>query len=200
MSVFKKLFNLVRGSVNNAAESVADANAITILNEELRQSKIELRKSDEALVSIIAKRKLSQQKVNSFDASISEYEKHARTAMEKGQQELALECAQKVAELRSEQSTEQAYCDGFLKSETTMKSKIAQAKERLRQIEQQVDVVAAQESVIKARQAEASAKFEAAEELESESSSSSLDKKLAEAGISKSASSAEDELARILGK
>ncbi|PSU88482.1 PspA/IM30 family protein, partial [Photobacterium kishitanii] len=53
---------------------------------------------------------------------------------------------------------------------------------------------------IKARQAEASAKFEAAEELESESSSSSLDKKLAEAGISKSTSSAEDELARILGK
>lgn len=227
MSVFKKLFNLVRGSVNDAAESVADANAITILNEELRQSRAELRKSDEALVSIIAKRKLSEQKVNSFTQSITEYEQHARSAMEKGQQDLALECAKKVADLKNQQATEQAYCDGFAQSESTMKAKIAQAKDRLRQIEQQVDVVAAQESVIKAqssvaaanagtnskmstaldsleriksRQAEASAKFEAAEELEATNSSSALDKKLAEAGISQSATSAEDELARILGK
>lgn len=228
MSVWKKLFTAIKGGANEAAENVADSQALRILDQEIREAKQELRRSDEALVSIVAKRKMSQQKVEAFNNGINDYEGHARGAMEKGQQEIALECAQKVATLRTEQQAEQAYLDRFVKSEQSMRTNIAQAKDKLRQLEQQVDVVKANEAVqkaqsavsatnvganakmhtaveslerIKQRQAEKSAQLEAAEEMAEEQSGSSLDKKLAEAGITPGAkSSAEDELARILGK
>ncbi|MCW8328778.1 PspA/IM30 family protein [Photobacterium sp. SDRW27] len=228
MSVWKKLFTAIKGGANEAAESVADSQALRILDQEIREAKQELRRSDEALVTIVAKRKMSNQKVDAFNNGIAEYEGHARGAMEKGQQELALECAQKVATLRNEQQAEQTYLDQFVASEQSMRTNIAQAKDKLRQLEQQVDVVKANEAVqkaqsavsatnvganakmhtavesldrIKQRQAEKSAQLEAAAEMAEEQSGSSLDKKLAEAGITPGAkSSAEDELARILGK
>lgn len=228
MSVWKKLFTAIKGGANEAAESVADNQALRILDQEIREAKEELRKSDQALVSIIAKRKMSEQKVAGFNSGITEYETHARSAMEKGQQELALECATKVAALRNEQQAEDTYLQQFKKSEQTMRTNIAQAKDKLRQLEQQIDVIKANEAVqkaqaavsttnvganakmhtavesldrIKRRQDERQAQFEAAEEMHEEQSGSSLDKKLAEAGITpNSANSAEDELARILGK
>ncbi|MGX9417493.1 PspA/IM30 family protein [Vibrio sp. RC27] len=227
MSVWKKLFSAVKGGANEAAESIADNQALRILDQEIREAKSELRRSDEALVSIIAKRKLSQNKVDAFTQSITEYENHTRSAMEKGQQELALECAQKVANLKNEQEAENTYLEQFKASAASMSSNIAQAKDKLRQLEQQVDVVKANEAVqkaqsavsatnvganakmhtavesldrIKKRQEERSAQLEAAAEMADEASGSSLDKKLAEAGITSSSSSAEDELARILGK
>lgn len=228
MSVWKKLFTAIKGGANEAAEAVADNQALRILDQEIREAKEELRKSDEALVGIIAKRKMSEQKVSGFDSGIAEYEAHARSAMEKGQQELALECATKVAALRNEQQAEDTYLQQFKKSEQTMRTNIAQAKDKLRQLEQQIDVIKANEAVqkaqaavsttnvganakmhtavesldrIKRRQDERQAQFEAAEEMHEEQSGSNLDKKLAEAGITpNSANSAEDELARILGK
>lgn len=228
MSVWKKLVTAIKGGANEAAEAVADNQALRILDQEIREAKEELRRSDEALVKIIAKRKLSEQKVASFDSGIAEYEGHARSAMEKGQQDLALECATKVATLRSEQQAEQAYFQQFTQSEQSMRTNIAQAKDKLRQLEQQVDVVKANEAVqkaqaavsatnvganakmhtavesldrIKRRQDERQAQFEAAQELHEQQSGCSLDKKLADAGIvSGGSKSAEDELARILGK
>ena len=228
MSVWKKLFTAIKGGVNETAESVADSQALRILDQEIREAKQELRRSDEALVGIVAKRKLSQQKVDGFNKGITEYEGHARNAMEKGQQDLALECAQKVANLRNEQQAEHAYLEQFIASEQRMRTNISQAKDKLRQLEQQVDVVKANEAVqkaqtavsatnvganakmhtavesldrIKQRQAEKAAQLEAAAEMAEEQSGSALDKKLAEAGItSGNSASAEDELKRILGQ
>lgn len=228
MSIWKKLFTAIKGGATEAAEALADNQALRILDQEIRDAKEELRRSDTALVGIIAKRKLAAQKVTSFESGIVEYEGHARAAMEKGQQELALECANRVSTLRAEQTAENTYMQQFAQSEKTLKTNIAQAKDKLRQLEQQVDVVKANESVqkaqaavsstnlgasakmhtaveslerIKNRQQERQAQFEAASELDQEQSGSSLDKKLTEAGITgHQGASAEDELARILGK
>ncbi len=228
MSIWKKLFTAIKGGATEAAEAVADNQALRILDQEIRDAKEELRRSDTALVGIIAKRKLAAQKVAGFENGIAEYEAHARGAMEKGQQELALECASRVSALRAEQKAESTYMQQFAQSESTLKTNIAQAKDKLRQLEQQVDVVKANESVqkaqaavsstnlgasakmhtaveslerIKTRQQERQAQFEAAAELDQEQSGSSLDKKLIDAGITGGqGASAEDELARILGK
>ncbi|WP_059122717.1 PspA/IM30 family protein [Vibrio sp. MEBiC08052] len=226
MSVWKKLFTAIKGGANETAEALVDQQALRILDQEIREAKAELKRSDEALVSIVAKRKLSEQKIASLEQGIAEYEAHARNAMEKGSQELALECAQKVADLRNESSVENNYLGEFKKSEQVMRTNITQAKSKLRQLEQQIDVVKANEAVqkaqsavsatnvganakmhtaveslerIKKRQAERSAQLEAAAEMAEESSGQSLDRKLAEAGITPGGtSSASDELERIL--
>lgn len=227
MSVWKKLITAVKGGVNEAAEAVADSQALRILDQEIREAKEELRRSDYSLTQIMAKRKLAEQKVNSLKRSVSEYESHAIAANEKGDQKLALDCAQKVAELRAQMETEQQYVDQFNQSEQTLRNNISQAKNNLRRMEQQLDMVKATESVQKAqtavssrhmganskmktaaesltriqdRQKERQAQLEAASELAADESGDELDKRLKEAGISGSNTTANDELARILGK
>ncbi|MGL5696099.1 MAG: PspA/IM30 family protein [Plesiomonas shigelloides] len=228
MSIWKKLFTAVKGGVNEAAETIADSQALRILDQEIREAKEELRQSDSALASIIAKRKLSEQKVQALAQSISEYEQHAINAMEKGEEALALECAERVSKLRDEQEGEQRYLDQFSHSADTLRNNITQAKEKLRQLEQQVDVVKATETVqkaqaavsarnvganskmrtavesldrIKQKQAEQQAKLEAAAEQYAEERGDALQAKLKQAGITGSANnSAKDELARILAR
>lgn len=227
MSVWKKLITAVRGGVNEAAEAVADSQALRILDQEIRDAKAELRQSDNALTQIMAKRKLAQQRVDSLRQSIGEYESHAVAANDKGDRQLALDCAQKVVDLRAQMDTEQQYVDQFTGSEQDLRRNISQAKSNLRRMEQQVDIVKATESVQKAqtavssrhlganskmktaaesltriqdRQKERQAQFEAASELAEAESGDELEKRLKAAGIAGSEASADDELARILGK
>jgi phage shock protein A len=227
MSVWNKLITAVRGGINETAEAVADSQALRILDQEIRDAKEDLRRSDHSLTTIMAKRKLAEQKVTSLQSSISEYEAHAITANEKGDQQLALDCAQKVVELRTQMETEQQYVDQFTQSEKTLRQNISQAKSNLRRMEQQVDVVKATESVQKAqtavssrhlganakmktaaeslsriqdRQKQRQAELEAASELAADESGNELDKRLQQAGIMHGGTTADDELARILGK
>jgi phage shock protein A len=226
MSVWRKLVTAVKGGATEAAQSVADSQAIRILEQEIREAKDELRKSDHARTQILAKCKLAQQKVDSLQASIEQYEAHARKAIDTDRQ-LALDCAQKVGDLRAEQDGEQKYLDQFKQSETQLATNIKQAKSNLKRLEQQVDMVKATESVQKAQVAVSSrhlganskmktateslsriqdkqnlrnAELQAAEELATEESSDDLSKRLAEAGIAGGSASADDELSRILGK
>ncbi|MGS2721932.1 PspA/IM30 family protein [Paraglaciecola aestuariivivens] len=226
MSVWRKLVTAVKGGATEAAQSVVDSQAIRILEQEIREAKDELRKSDHARTQILAKCKLAQQKVDSLQSSIEQYEAHARKAVESDRQ-LALDCAQKVSDLRAEQDAEQSYLDQFKQSEKQLAANINQAKANLKRLEQQVDMVKATESVQKAQVAVSSrhlganskmktateslsriqekqnlrnAELQAAEELASEESSDDLSKRLAEAGIAGGKSSADDELSRILGK
>ena len=226
MSVWKKLVTAVKGGATEAAQSVVDSQAIRILEQEIREAKEELRKSDHARTQILAKCKIAQQKVDSLQSSINQYEEHARKAVETDRQ-LALDCAQKVSDLRAEMDSEQTYLDQFKQSEKQLAGNISQAKANLRRLEQQVDMVKATESVQKAQVAVSSrhmganskmktateslqriqekqnlrnAELQAAEELASEESTDDLEKRLAEAGIKGGQSSADDELSRILGK
>ena len=227
MSVWKKLITAVKGGVNEAAEAVVDSQALRILDQEIREAKEELRRSDSSLAQIMAKRKLAEQKVTSLKQSIAEYEAHAKAASEKGGRQLALDCAQKVVDLRTQIDTEQQFVDQFTHSEQELRKNITQAKSNIRRMEQQIDIVKATESVQKAqtavssrhmganskmktaaesltriqqRQQERQAQLEAAEELAEAESGDDLEKRLKEAGISGSSGSADDELARILGK
>lgn len=77
MSVWRKLVTAVKGGATEAAQSVADSQAIRILEQEIRDAKDELRKSDHARTQILAKCKLAQQKVDSLQASVEQYETHA---------------------------------------------------------------------------------------------------------------------------
>ena len=173
----------------------------------------------------MAKRKLAEQKVNSLNASMTEYEGHARKAAESDHQ-LALECAQKVVELQEQRDAEQGFVDQFSKTESSLKQSISQAKTNLRRMEQQVDMVKATESVQKAqvavssrhlganskmktaaeslqriqdKQQQRSAELESAEELASAEDGGDLEARLKAAGVSGSNTSADDALARILG-
>jgi len=226
MSVWKRLFSAVKGGVNETAEAVADSQALRILDQEIREAKNELRSSEVSLTTILAKQKLSQRKVDDLDKSITEHESYATQALDKGDEALALEIADKIGELETQKENEQSFLNQFAETSTGLRKSIKDAKNNLRRMEQQVDTVKATESVqkaqaavssrhlgansklktaseslerIKARQQQRQAEIESAHELAASESDSELDAKLKSAGITGTKSSS-DILNRLKAK
>lgn len=222
----KKLWTALRGATNEGLEAAADTQSIRILDQELREAKKELQACDENLTKIMAKRKLTENKANALKTDVETYTNHAIAASEKGDEALAIECAERVSDHETNLETELSILNGFLSSEETLKANIAKAKTNVRRMEQQIDQVKATESVqkaqvavstrhlganskvktaldslerIKAKQEQRSAELEAASELANEESGSSLDAKLKAAGIQPGGQvQGNDKLAQIL--
>ncbi len=226
MSVWKRLFSAVKGNVNDAAEAVADSQALTILDQEMRETREEIRKSEQSLTTIVAKEKLAQRKSDDLKKAVAEHEIFAVQAMEKGDEALALEVAEKISQLESELDAEQQFLSQVSASVVQLRKSLKDSKNNLRLMQQQVDTVKATASVQKAqeglsshhlntnsrmktaaeslerlknKQAQRSAEIEAAREMASDEDGSDLQAKLKSAGITGSGG-ASDVLARLKAK
>ena len=227
MSIWAKVATAVRGGVSEAGEAIVDNQALRILDQEIRDADDGLVKSKEALTGIIAKRKLADKKVESLKSSLSEYEGYAMQALEKGDEGLAAEIAEKIAGLETELLGEESLATSFADSESQLRKTVAQTEASLKRLTQQVDTVKATEIVqksqaavaarhsgagssmrsavdslerLKTKQAERAAKFEAASELAASTEEVSLDAKLNAAGIVDGGASGGDVLARLKAK
>ncbi|MCR7759695.1 PspA/IM30 family protein, partial [Pseudomonas aeruginosa] len=56
MTVWSKLLSALRGGANEVGEAIVDSQALRILDQEIRDADVELRKSREALASLLARR------------------------------------------------------------------------------------------------------------------------------------------------
>lgn len=228
MNVWSKLLTALRGGANEMGEAMVDSQALRILDQEIRDADLELRKSKEALAEIMAKHKLSAERLGKCTASIAEYEQYALKALEGGNEGLAREVAEKIANLELEQTSLREQTDEFAASVTQLRQAVSQAEGNIKRLKQQVDTVKATESVqraqmavaqryggsqaklqtaveslerIKQKQAERAAKMEASAELAATNApDDSLDAKLREAGIKAGNASAESVLARLKDK
>lgn len=227
MNIWAKMMTALRGGVNEAGEAVVDSQALRILDQEVRDASEELKHSKNALAEIMARQKLAQEKCASIHKQIEEHEGYAVKALEKGDESLAHEVAQKIADLENQHSQEKEAGDGYAKSANDMRFAITHTERNLKRLKQQVDTVKATENVqraqaavaerhsgshskmrtamdslerIKEKQALKAAQMSAASELAEETSDTSLQSKLEEAGISPSGSSADDILERLKNK
>ena len=227
MSIWAKVATAVRGGVSEVGASIIDNQALRILDQEIRDADNGLGKSKEALTSIIAKRKLADKKVASLKSSLTEYEGYAMQALDKDDDGLAIEIAEKIAGLETELLGEEGLAKAFSESEGQLRKTVGQTEANLKRLKQQVDTVKATESVqrsqaavaarhsgagssmrsaldsldrLKSKQAERAAKFEAASELAESTEEVSLDAKLKAAGIVDGGASGGDVLARLKAK
>lgn len=228
MNVWSKLLTALRGGANEVGEAVVDGQALRILDQEIRDADLELRKSKEALAEIMAKQKLAAERTGKSTAKVAEYEQYALKALEAGDEPLAREVASKIANLEVELASEREQADGYAASVAQLRKAVTQAEANIKRMKQQVDTVKATESVqkaqmavaqryggsqaklqtaveslerIKQKQAERAAKMEADAELAAAASvDDSLDAKLRAAGIVADNGSADSVLARLKDK
>ena len=227
MSIWAKVVTAVRGGVSETGEAIIDHQALRILDQEIRDADDNLNKSKVALTGIIAKRKLADKKVDSLKSSLEEYEGYAIQALDKGDETLATEIAEKLAGLETELMGEEGMAKSFATSEGQLRKAVAQTEGNLKRLKQQVDTVKATEQVqkaqaavaarhsgagssmrsavdslerLKTKQAEREAQFEAASELADSTEEVSLDAKLKAAGIVGGGASGNDVLARLKAK
>ncbi|WP_295469992.1 PspA/IM30 family protein [uncultured Pseudomonas sp.] len=223
-SIWKKLVTAVRGGASEVGEAIADANALRILDQEIRDAENALAKAREGLIGIKAKHKLSAQRLEEHATNIANWEGRALQALNKGEEGLAGECAAKIAEIEAQRDQEKTLADQFGQQAELLQEQVIKSEARIRGLKQQVEMAKARETVqrarvatanatggangavetavgslarLKQRQDERDAKLEAAEELASQANGGDLERRLQEAGIGARSGGADDVLARL---
>lgn len=226
MNIWSKMITALRGGVNEAGEAIVDAQALRILDQEIRDASEELNKSKDGLASLIAQQKLAEEKVSSLKADIKKNEGFILAALEKKDEDLARELAVRVANFENSLESESDAAKNFKQQAEHLRESIRTAEHQVKQLKQQTETVKATEAVQRAQKVVAerhngsnsklrtaldsldriqenqklsAAKMAAATELAQESTGTSLDQKLRDAGITGS-NGADDVLARLKSK
>lgn len=224
MSMLAKLSALFRGTAHDAGQSVVDANALRILDQEIRDADNAQGKARDDLSGLVARRRMAETEVASFTDQIGKYESSVRAALGQGKSDLAREVAQRIAELEQQITERTPVIANMKEAEARLRNAIAQTDTKIETLKREVEIVKVNESVqraqtsvalqsagahsrigsaadslarIKQRQAVNEEKLRAGQELEDRRTGADLDAKLKEAGILPGHSSADDVLARL---
>ncbi|MEH0194386.1 PspA/IM30 family protein [Caulobacter sp. CCNWLY153] len=224
MSIWRKLFTLGRAGAHEATSAVVDANAIRILDQEIRDADAAQAKARDNLATLVARRRIQENDVKSLREQVAKYENSARAAVTKGDMDLARQVAQRIADIESEISLKEPQIGSMREAEDQLHQAIAATDRRIDTLKREVEVVKVNESVqkaqeavtargagagaslgsaadslarIKERQMVRGEKIKAAGELEDRRTGADLDEKLRVAGILPGQSSADDILARL---
>lgn len=158
MSIFKKLMTAVRGGATEVGEAIVDTQAIRILEQEVRDSKKALDDAKTNLTAIMAEKMGIDRKVKDLGTKIKEHEGYAIQAMSKGDEGLAMDIAEKIAEFEHELNIQQGILDGYNSKVATLKKMIRQTERNIQAMDREISVVKTTEKVQKANEL-ASAKF-----------------------------------------
>ena len=224
MSMLAKLSALFRGTAHEAGQSVVDANALKILDQEIRDADNAQGKARDDLAGLVARRRMAENEMKSFGDQIGKYESSARTALGQGKTDLAREVATRIAELETEIGNRGPMIENMKTAEARLRTAIATTDQRIETLRREIDIVKVNDSVqkaqtsvalqsagaqsrigsaadilqrIKQRQAINEEKLRAGQELEDKRTGADLDAKLKEAGILPGHASADDVLARL---
>jgi len=226
MSILKDLFSAIKGNISNAGEAIVDSQAMTILEQEIREAKEGIAKATVSIRNLKAQAIQFDKKSADLAEDIAEYTNKAKGALAQGNEELAHKVAVKIAELTDEKSGVDvqaqeltAQTDRLYKVVKEREAAIEKSKielEKLKTYEQvqktQVAVASAMPTNdsgakrvqramdrVKTRQEEAENKMDADKWLSDLEEGSDLDKELSDAGLSKSGTNADDILAKLKG-
>ncbi|KFC84327.1 PspA/IM30 family protein [Buttiauxella agrestis] len=229
MGILKKLFTIGKSVVADVEDNLEESQGIRLLEQHIRDARNELDKAGKSRVDLLARVRMSKAKLAGLHERQATLELSAVQAMEKQADEALLqEVAEEIARLDDAISTEEKLLKNLESSQQAVEQAVKATGSRIAQFEQQLEMIKATEATqraqqavtasslgattnvataaeslkrIKARQAERQAKLDAIDELEKVNSGTSLDEKLAEAGIgNNNRTSADDVLARLRKK
>lgn len=224
MGILNKILTAFRGGATEVGQSIVDANSTRIFEQEIRDAEKHLTNAKRELTDVMAKEMQASREIDRLKRSIAEHEGYATQALDKGNEALAIEVAEKIAQLDQELAEQQTANDSFSAHAARLKDLVKKTERQLSDYQRQLSMVKTTESVqkatatitdsfassnskllnakdslerIKARQQQFDDRLKAAETLADENSDKSLQSKLAEAGIGEQKSNANAVLDRI---
>jgi phage shock protein A len=224
MSIWNKLFTLGRAGAHEATAAVVDANALRILDQEIRDADTAQGKARDDMATLVARRRILEKEVAGFRDQVTKYEASARAAVQKGDMDLARQVAQRIADLEQDIALKEPQIGDMRAAEDQLHQAVTATDRRIETLRREVEVVKVNESVqkaqaavsargagagaslgsaadslarIKERQMIRGERIKAASELEDRRTGADLDEKLRLAGILPGQSSADDILARL---
>jgi phage shock protein A len=227
MSILQKLFTALRGGAREMGESIADMNSIRIFEQEIKDAQDQLNKAKRDLTEVMAKEMQASRKVEELAKDVEKHEGFASAALQKGDETLAMDIAQKIAELQGEMDIQQKAQTSFAEHTERLKAMIKQTAKALADMQRQLVMVKTTESVqkattaitnnyasgssklltakesldrIKQKQQDLDDRMAAGEALAGEFNGADLEARMKEAGIVQDDAKANEILARLKAK
>ncbi len=227
MNIIKKLLTVIRGGAREIGETVVDSQSLRIFEQEIHDSKESLAEAKEGLTEIVAKKMATERELKYVKDQISENEGYAIKALEKSDDALAMDVAEKIAKLEAKAENIESELNSYNDNVSILKEKIKEAEKVITDHERELAMVKTRDSVqkatksvtqtvnvnnssigsareslerIKSKQQSEEDKLSAGIELQKEMDGDDLEKKLKASGIKQEQHSAESVLARLKEK
>ncbi len=155
MGLLGKIFTAIRGVANETGEAIVDAQGIRILEQEIRDANKNLNKAKISLTSVMADAIAAKRKQTELETTVQEYEGYVSAALKKNDQTLAMEVAEKLAQLENELAHQRTLSNTFENQANQLKTTVKETEKQIQALEQQINVVKTTEAVQKAAAATA---------------------------------------------
>jgi phage shock protein A len=149
--MLKTLTLILRGTSAQAAEDLADKNALLILDQHVRDAGAGLDRARRALAIAMAQDAAEVKRLEGVQAKIEDLEIRARAALNGGREDLALEAAQALADLEADRTSGEAAHASFLRESHKLRAMVANAERRLAELERGRRAARASEAVRRLR-------------------------------------------------
>ncbi len=227
MAILAKLFTVLRGAANEAGEAAVDHQALRILDQEMRDAERELGEAKSQLTEVMALKRGVEREVEKLRSQITAHEDYAMKALDKGDDALATDIAERIAQFEEERDLQEQALARYDAGVNQLKRSIKATERNIAAMRRQVGMVKATERVqrasaaanarfsgsntamssateslerIKKRQQHRADRMEAAGQLAADTEGADLEKRLRDAGIASAGRSGSATLARIRAK
>jgi len=224
MSILKNLIQAIKGGANEAGEAIVDSNLTRILEQDIRDDSDAINKAKQSLTNLKSTEINLKRKLDSLRQDVSDYEAKAIELIQNNNEALAMETAERIAEIETDLSDTRSDYEGLAKEvkglNTLIKNRVKNLEKNKRELEKVKTVGELQKATssinknfassdstgnrvkdslarVKDKQQKWKDRQEAGEWMDDESVSSDLDSKLAKAGLGEKASSAGSVLDRL---
>ena len=149
--MFKVMMTLWRGKQAEAGEALADANALTLLDQHIRDASADLDRARRALAIASAQDASEAGRIESMRAKIADLETRAVAALDGGRDDLAAEAAEAIAGLEADLASANAARASFARETGKLKGMTGDAERRLAELERGRRAARAAEAVRRLR-------------------------------------------------
>ncbi|EGD4708950.1 PTS system ascorbate-specific transporter subunit IIC [Escherichia coli] len=154
MGILKSLFTLGKSFISQAEESIEETQGVRMLEQHIRDAKAELDKAGKSRVDLLARVKLSHDKLKDLRERKASLEARALEALSKNvNPSLINEVAEEIARLENLITAEEQVLSNLEVSRDGVEKAVTATAQRIAQFEQQMEVVKATEAMQRAQQA-----------------------------------------------
>lgn len=145
--MFNTIITLVRGRSHDAAQAVADANALSILRQQLRDAAGGVEAARRSVAVVMAYAERERKSLPRINAQIADLEGRAMAALAQGREDLATEAAAAIAQLEAERATSERALGTYEIEIARLREELSTSELRLRELQRGLQLAdAAQKS------------------------------------------------------
>lgn len=145
--MFNTIITLVRGRSHDAVQALEDANALSILRQQLRDAAAGVEAARRSVAVVMAYAERERKSLPRINAQIADLEGRAIAALTQGREDLATEAAAAIAQLEAERTTTETALATYETEIARLRDELSGAELRLRDLKRGLQLAdAAQKS------------------------------------------------------